>query len=103
MTAPPLLGYLTSLCRDRSQAHDLLQDAFLQIHRSRHTYRPGLPVRPWLFAIARHMWLMDRRTRVRRPVATGELPVATGGLPFATGELSFATDRQLGQQSLGSP
>jgi RNA polymerase sigma-70 factor (ECF subfamily) len=72
-TAPALLGYLTSLCRDRGHARDLLQDAFLQVHRSRHTYRPELPVRPWLFAIARHMWLMDRRTRSRRPVAGGEL------------------------------
>lgn len=73
-TAPSMLGYLTSLCRDRSHARDLLQDAFLQVHRSRHTYRPDLPVRPWLFAIARHMWLMDRRTRGRRPVAGAELP-----------------------------
>jgi RNA polymerase sigma-70 factor (ECF subfamily) len=73
-TAPALLGYLTSLCRDQGLARDLLQDAFLQVHRSRHTYRQDLPVRPWLFAIARHMWLMDRRTRGRRPVTGAELP-----------------------------
>ena len=71
--APSLLGYLSSLVRDRSDAQDLLQEAFLQIHRSRHTYRPDLPVKPWVFAIARHMWLMDRRTRSRRPQADGEL------------------------------
>ena len=73
-TAPALLGYLTNLSRDRAQARDLLQDAFLQIHRSRHTYRPDLPVRPWLFAIARHMWLMDRRTQTRRPATGVDLP-----------------------------
>ena len=72
--APAMLGYLSSLVRDRSLARDLLQDSFLQIHRSRHTYRPDLPVRPWVFAIARHVWLMDRRTRSRRPQADGELP-----------------------------
>jgi len=65
--APALLGYLTSLARDRGRAQDLLQEAFLQIHRSRRAYRPGLPVRPWVFAIARHVWLMDRRARGRRP------------------------------------
>jgi RNA polymerase sigma-70 factor (ECF subfamily) len=73
-TAPALLGYLGSLSRDRALARDLLQDTFLQIHRSRHTYRPGLPVRPWFFAIARHVWLMHRRTRARRPATGAELP-----------------------------
>jgi RNA polymerase sigma-70 factor (ECF subfamily) len=71
--APVVLAYLTALARDRVQARDLLQEAFLQIHRSRHTYRPDLPVRPWVFAIARHVWLMDRRARTRRPVAEFEL------------------------------
>jgi RNA polymerase sigma-70 factor, ECF subfamily len=72
--APPLYGYLASLARCRVHAEDLLQEAFLQIHRSRHTYRPGLPVRPWVFAIARHVWLMDRRRRSRRPAEIVELP-----------------------------
>jgi RNA polymerase sigma-70 factor (ECF subfamily) len=73
-TAPALLGYLTALSRDRTHARDLLQEAFLQVHRARHTYRPDLPARPWLFAIARHVWLMDRRTRSRRPATGAELP-----------------------------
>jgi RNA polymerase sigma-70 factor, ECF subfamily len=72
--APPLLAYLASLCRDRSHAQDLLQETFLQIHRSRRTYRPDLPVRPWAFTIARHVWLMDRRTRARRPLSDHALP-----------------------------
>jgi RNA polymerase sigma-70 factor, ECF subfamily len=72
--AVPVLGYLTSLCRERAHAEDLLQESFLQVHRSRHTYRPELPLRPWVFAIARHVWLMDRRTRSRRPAMGTELP-----------------------------
>jgi RNA polymerase sigma-70 factor (ECF subfamily) len=72
--APSLRAYLTALTRNSTHADDLVQDSFLQIHRSRHTYRPGLPVRPWAFAIARHVWLMDVRHRSRRPVVVAELP-----------------------------
>jgi RNA polymerase sigma-70 factor (ECF subfamily) len=72
--ASPLLTYLTALTRDRGQAQDLLQETFLQIHRSRRAYRPDLPVRPWVFTIARHVWLMDRRHRGRRPQPEQELP-----------------------------
>jgi RNA polymerase sigma-70 factor (ECF subfamily) len=72
--APRLLSYLTWQTRDAGLAHDLLQETFLQLHRSRHVYRAELPVRPWAFAIARHVWLMDRRARQRRPAASGELP-----------------------------
>ncbi len=66
-----LLRYLASLTRDRSRAEDLLQETFLQIHRSRRSYSPSRPVQPWAFAIARHVYLMDLRTASRRvrPVA----------------------------------
>jgi RNA polymerase sigma-70 factor (ECF subfamily) len=59
-------GYLMGLCRDAARADDLLQDTFLQIHRSRRTYEPGRPVTPWVFAIARHVYLMHRRAAGRR-------------------------------------
>ncbi|HEX3703718.1 MAG TPA: RNA polymerase sigma factor [Vicinamibacterales bacterium] len=59
-------GYLYTLCRDASLADDLVQDTFMQIHRSRRTYEPGRPVTPWVFAIARHVFLMQRRTAGRR-------------------------------------
>ena len=72
--APAHHAYLMALVRDRTAAQDLLQETFLQIHRSRHAYRSGLPVRPWVFTIARHVWLMDRRLRSRRPQPAHELP-----------------------------
>src|SRR5262245_55457336 len=55
-----------SLCRDASLADDLTQETFLQMHRSRRTYEPGRPVTPWVFAIARHVYLMHRRAMARR-------------------------------------
>jgi len=61
-----LRGYLRSQCRDAALADDLLQDTFIQIHRSRRTYEPGRPVTPWAFAIARHVYLMHARSTGRR-------------------------------------
>lgn len=79
----PLRNYLASQARDRARGEDLLQETFLQMHRSRHTYSPGRPVKPWAFGIARHVWLMDRRAATRRgrhertaPVELPEVPVA---------------------------
>jgi RNA polymerase sigma-70 factor (ECF subfamily) len=59
-------GYLLSLCRNPSVADDLLQETFMHVHRSRRTYEPGRPVTPWVFAIARHVFLMHRRSTGRR-------------------------------------
>jgi RNA polymerase sigma-70 factor (ECF subfamily) len=64
--AVKLRGYLFSLCRDGALADDLLQETFMQVHRSRRTYQPGRPVTPWIFAIARHVHLMHRRSSGRR-------------------------------------
>ncbi len=81
--AVPLRNYLTSLVRDLHRGEDLLQETFLQMHRSRHTYTPGRPVKPWAFGIARHVFLMYRRSAARRARHEGlaredlpEIPVA---------------------------
>jgi RNA polymerase sigma-70 factor (ECF subfamily) len=59
-------NYLASIGRDPQGAEDLAQETFLQVHRSRHTYAPPRPVRPWVFGIARNVYLMDRRARGRK-------------------------------------
>jgi RNA polymerase sigma-70 factor (ECF subfamily) len=75
--SPLLLRFFTSQCRDRSEAEDLLQDTWLQIHKARHTHRPGEPVLPWLYAIARHVRVdgYRRSQRIRsREQAMSPLP-----------------------------
>lgn len=62
----PLLRYLWTFVRDSSTAEDLLQSTFLQIHRARHTYTSPRPVRPWVYAISRHVALMHLRSGRRR-------------------------------------
>lgn len=64
--APALGRYLRHLVRDPVRADDLLQETFLQIHRARQTYMPARPVKPWVYAIARHVHLMTRRSAMRR-------------------------------------
>jgi RNA polymerase sigma-70 factor, ECF subfamily len=64
--APVVRRYLLSLARDADWTDDLVQDTFLQLHRSRNTYCPAYPVQPWAIAIARHVFLMGRRTRRRK-------------------------------------
>jgi RNA polymerase sigma-70 factor (ECF subfamily) len=73
LLAPPLMRWLRAQTRDAAEAEDLVQEAFLQIHRARHTYDPSYPVAPWAYAIARHVWLMHRRARLRRPRPTDVL------------------------------
>lgn len=65
--APPIKRYLWTFVRNGALVEDLLQETFLQVHRSRHTYTPPRPVRPWVYAIARHAALMHLRWRRRRP------------------------------------
>jgi RNA polymerase sigma-70 factor (ECF subfamily) len=64
--AVDLRAYLTKLSRDPARAEDLLQETFLQMHRSRQVHTPGQPVRPWVFAIAKRVFLMYRRSATRR-------------------------------------
>jgi|SRR5581483_328563 len=49
-------------------AEDLLQEAFLHIHRSRGSFIRGARVLPWAYAIARSL-LIDRQRRQRRETA----------------------------------
>ena len=49
----------------RADADDLLQETWLRIHKVRHTYRPGEPVLPWFYAIARHIRVDHYRKAAR--------------------------------------
>src|SRR5690242_12188893 len=46
LLSPPLYRFFASQMGSRTDAEDMLQDAWLRIHRVRHTYRPGEPLLP---------------------------------------------------------
>src|SRR5436305_4303127 len=59
--APGVRRYLMHLIGGSEIADDLLQETFLQMHRSRAAYNPAYAVRPWVFGLARNVFLMNRR------------------------------------------
>jgi RNA polymerase sigma-70 factor (ECF subfamily) len=50
--APLLLRVMLHQVRAREDAYDLVQQTFLQLHRSKGDFRPGGQLRPWLLTIA---------------------------------------------------
>lgn len=74
--SPRLYRFFASQFGDRTDAADMLQETWLRIHRVRHTYRPGVPLLPWVYAIA-HRVRVDsyrKRRRISREVGVDVLP-----------------------------
>jgi len=63
--SPQLHRFFLAQFVSRRFADDLLQETWLRIHAARHTYRPGEPVLPWLYALARNV-RVDHYRRTRR-------------------------------------
>src|SRR5258708_35486846 len=63
--APGVRRYLLHLAAGSEIADDLLQETFLQMHRSRAAYNPKYAVKPWAFGLARNVFLMNRRAARR--------------------------------------
>jgi RNA polymerase sigma-70 factor (ECF subfamily) len=65
-----VLPFVRSVVRRRSwseeMAEDVVQDVLLTVHRIRHTYEPGRPVKPWLAAIAARRTIDAMRRRGRQ-------------------------------------
>jgi RNA polymerase sigma factor (sigma-70 family) len=65
--APRLLAFFRRSMSDPALCDDLLQTTFVRLHGARHRYRPGAPVRPWVFTIAARVRIDELRRRQRRP------------------------------------
>jgi len=61
--SPMLLRFLAGPISTRPLAEDMLQECWMRLHKARHTYRPGSPVLPWVYAIARHTRVDTYRRR----------------------------------------
>jgi RNA polymerase sigma-70 factor (ECF subfamily) len=63
--APRLHRFFRRSFSAEATADDLLQVTFLKLHRARDTYKVGMPVAPWAFAIAARVRLDEFRKRKR--------------------------------------
>ena len=72
--SPQLYRFFASQMGSMTDAEDMLQELWLRIHRARHSYRPGEPVLPWVYAIAR--CVRTDRYRQRRRIESRETAVA---------------------------
>lgn len=64
----PLLRYLERMVRDLATAEELVQEAFLRVHRARDRYSPDARFSTWLYRIATNLALNElRRPRRRDP------------------------------------
>jgi RNA polymerase sigma-70 factor (ECF subfamily) len=61
---PAVMAYLRRRLAAQHEIDDVYQEVLLAIHLSRHTYEPGRPVEPWVFAIAGHV--LARQVGARR-------------------------------------
>src|SRR4030095_15019476 len=82
MLAEEVRRYFSRAHGNRSVVPDLVQETFLEMHRARRTYAPPLPVRPWVFGIARNVSARSFRAARLRPQtqameAEADLPLET--------------------------
>jgi RNA polymerase sigma-70 factor, ECF subfamily len=71
--SPQLHRFFVAQFASRPDADDLLQETWLRIHKVRHTYRPGEPVLPWFYAIARHVRVDHYRKTIRNKTREQQL------------------------------
>ena len=92
--APKVHAFFLRSFRDESVADELMQTTFLRVHRARTSYRPELPLRPWLFTIAAHIRRDEWRRRYRVPESGGEEALFAADQAAA---VSAARDREAAQ------
>jgi RNA polymerase sigma-70 factor, ECF subfamily len=52
---PSVMSFLRRRVADPDELEDVYQEVFMAFYGARHTYEPGRPIEPWLFAIARNV------------------------------------------------
>ncbi|HVV69943.1 MAG TPA: sigma-70 family RNA polymerase sigma factor [Verrucomicrobiae bacterium] len=70
----PVMNLVYRMVRDLTEAEDLAQNVFLQVHKSAHRYEVSSKFSTWLFTIARNLSLNEIRRRSRHPTDPLDAP-----------------------------
>ncbi|MAC25754.1 MAG: RNA polymerase subunit sigma-70 [Sandaracinus sp.] len=71
--APRLHRAVRRQVRSEEDAREIVQQTFLHLHRARHDFQQGRPLRPWIFTICFNLRREHFRRRARRPETPLEL------------------------------
>lgn len=70
----PVMNLVYRTLRDATEAEDVAQNVFLQVHKSAHRYEISAKFSTWLFTIARNLCLNELRRRSRHPAESIDVP-----------------------------
>ena len=99
--AGPLLRYLERMVGDTATAEELLQDAFLRVHRARARYEPRARFSTFLYRIATNLALNElKRPRRRHRHAEEQDQVIPDPRPHAEEQLDIGLRRDRVEQWL---
>ena len=70
----PVFNMICRTLRDATEAEDVAQNVFIQVHKSARRYRVTARFSTWLFTIARNLCLNELRRRSRHPAESLDQP-----------------------------
>lgn len=65
---PRLLSFVLRMIGDRERAEDLVQEAFIRVHRHLHRFDPSRKFSTWIYTIASNLAKNELRNRSRSPL-----------------------------------
>lgn len=101
--APLLMRAMLRELYVREEAHDLVQQTFLQLHRARADFDPGQKLKPWVFTIALNLKREYFRRKKRRPERSLDAESAIEPAVAALGAARVDAQRTLARVLGGLP
>jgi RNA polymerase sigma factor (sigma-70 family) len=95
---PRLYTFLCRLSGRPDVAEDLLQEVWLRLASRPPEPRSGLTLAPWLFRVARNVFVSHLRNRGREPGRTGELGILEFSASSGPGPLEALAEKETVQR-----
>jgi len=74
-----LINFVGRMIGDRERAEDLVQEAFIRVHRHLHRFDPTKKFSTWIYTIASNLAKNELRNRGRSPLVYGDTLRTPGG------------------------